>query len=126
MKSDKVYEVLGTTGKYKEDEAGRAQAARVADFRAETQSTVLLLNSFRGALGGPPTVHPAGTAVRKAVLPCLAATERKSGKVRGDGAERGKGTECEGAPLLPTCIKLQLVTGQRLERELVTLEAGVQ
>lgn len=59
--------------------------------------------------------------------PCSPNSGRK--KMR-EGSGRwqptGEELECQGAPPLPTCVKLQLVTGQRLEGELVTLETGIQ
>lgn len=69
----------------------------------------------------------AGPAVRKATVASLASQkERNCGKGRARGSRKGKGTEYLKAPPLPTCVKLQLVTRQRLKRELVTLEAGIQ
>jgi hypothetical protein len=66
--------------------------------------------------------------MRKSTVALLARVREKENAARIGlmAAEKEKGTECKGTPPLPTCVKLQLVTGQRLERELVTLEAGVQ
>lgn len=43
----------------------------------------------------------------------------------GSGPGRPKGKR-KRVPPFPTCVKFQLVTGQRLEGEFVTLESGIQ